>query len=321
MPERAPFPFVVGCGRSGTTLMRALLDAHPQIAVPFESYFPVWFARDQARYERSSGFDVASFLDDLLAHESFARWSLDPEAVRTHLSTTAPANYPDAIRACFALYASAHGKPRYADKTPLFVTHIPLLSSLFPEAVFVHLVRDGRDVALSRTEVAWGTGQFAQEALNWRDQVEQGRRDGRALGDVRYCEVKYETLLDDPEAVARRLCEFIAVDFDPAMLRYHEQADAVLESQPFPDEHQNLRRPPTKGLRSWRADLEPGRVALFDCLAGRTLSRFGYERTTARPSVRTRLHALAAEARHTATNGYRRSRSLVWRAVYSRAAP
>jgi hypothetical protein len=316
LAERPPFPIVVGCGRSGTTLVRALLDAHPEIAVPYESYFPVWFAKQRHRYELASGFAVDRFLDDFLAHESFTRWGLDAATTREQVRGADPATYPDAVRACFAAYATAHGKPRYADKTPIFVKHIPLLASLVPEAVFVHVIRDGRDVALSRTEVAWGTREFAQEGLNWRDQVEQGRRDGRALGATRYYELRYEALVDDPEAAARGLCACIAVDFDESMLRYHERTDTLIGSQAYPDEHQNLRRPPTKGLRSWRAELDPDRVALFDCLAGGTLGRFGYERGPARPSIGTRLHALAAEVRHTATNRYRQARSVAWRAVH-----
>jgi hypothetical protein len=316
MPERPPFAFVVGCGRSGTTLVRAMLDAHPQIAVPYESYFPVWFARQRTRYETPAGFALDRFIDDFLAHESFLHWGLDAATTREFLRAAEPGNYPDAIRACFAAYASAHGKPRYVDKTPIFVNHIPALASLFPEAVFVHLVRDGRDVALSRTQVAWGTRQFAQEGLRWRDEVERGRRDGRALGAARYHEVHYEALLEDPERAARELCEFIGVEFDPAMLRYYERVDQVLGSQPYPDEHQNLLRPPTKGLRSWRAELDADRVALFEQLAGPTLRRFGYPTESRSASGRVRLDALNARARYHANAQYRRARTALWRVIH-----
>jgi len=318
MAERAPFPFVVGCGRSGTTLVQAMLDAHPDIAVPFESYFPVWFARERSRYEQAGGFAVARFADDVLAHDSFIRWGLDASAVRARLLAAAPTDFAAAVRVCYAAFADAHGKHRYGDKTPIFVMHIPLLARLFPEAVFVHMIRDGRDVALSRTEVAWGTRRFAQEALRWREQIEQGRRDGRALGAARYHELRYESLLDDPEGAARELCAFIAADFDPAMLQYHEQPQRVLESQPFPSEHQNLRRPPTKGMRSWRGELTPEQIALFDSLAGPTLQRFGYAMGGAAASPRVRLDALGARAEYTAREQYRRGKSAAWRVVHAR---
>jgi hypothetical protein len=321
VPERPPFPFVVGCGRSGTTLVQALLNAHPDFAVPFESYFPVWFARHLDRYERPEGFALATFLDDVLAHESFRRWNLDPQWARATIEADAPANYPDAIRACFAAYARAQGKPRYADKTPIFISQIPLLSELFPEAVFVHLVRDGRDVALSRRKAAWGTHRLDLELLVWSAQIERGSRAGRALSPKRYREIRYEALVDDVERVARELCEFVRADFDPVMLRYPERAEQILVSQPFPEDHQNLLRPPTKGLSDWRRELSAPQVALCDALAGKTLRRFGYETSTA--PVPAALHARAAFAkmRYMSLTQYRRGRSALWRALHRSEGP
>jgi hypothetical protein len=321
MPERPPFPFIVGCGRSGTTLVQALLDAHPEFAVPFESYFPVWFARHLERYERADGFALATFLDDVLAHESFRRWNLDTDWVRATIEADAPANYADAVRACFAAYARARGKPRYADKTPIFISSIPLLAGLFPEAVFVHLVRDGRNVALSRGGARWGTHRPDLELLVWRTQIERGRRDGRALGPDRYREIHYEALVDDVEAVARELCGFVKADFDPAMLQYQDRAGQILESQPFPEDHQNLLRPPTKGLRDWRTELTADQVALFDALAGETLRRFGYETSPAPVPASTRARAVAARVRYTSLVQYRRVRSALWRATHRSALP
>ncbi len=317
---RAPFPFIVGCGRSGTTLMRALLDAHPELAVPFESYFPVWFARHRERYERPDGFATTTFVDDVLAHESFVRWGLDADTVRAEIIAATPATFPDAVRACFAAYARAHGKARYADKTPVFVLEIPLLAEMFPEAVFVHLVRDGRNVALSRGEVAWGNQRFDHQALLWREQVERGRADGRTLGAGRYREVHYEDLVAEPERVARELCEFVRLPFDPVMLEYHQQAAVVLGSQPFPDEHRNLLRPPTQGIRDWTEQLAPADVALFEALAGDTLTSFGYPRSTGGPSPRVRVRAEYARARYRATVSYRRLRGAAWRLAHPSAA-
>jgi hypothetical protein len=316
MSERAPFPFVVGCGRSGTTLVRALLDAHRDIAVPYESYFPVWFARQLARYERADGFSVDAYLDDLLHHESFARWDLDNTYVRESITEARPRDYPGAVRATYECYARAHGKPRYADKTPVFVVHIPLLAQLFPEAVFVHLVRDGRAVVLSRAEAAWGTDEVEFETLVWRSQVEQGRSAGRAIGPHRYREVRYEDLLDDPAAVCRGLCEFIGVEYDPAMLTYYERSEKIIAGQPFPDEHKNLARPPTKGLRDWRQELDPADLALFEQLAGSTLDAFGYERVSGGASGRVRARALKARARYATTMRYRSARSALWRLTH-----
>jgi predicted O-methyltransferase YrrM len=315
--ERVPFPIIVGCGRSGTTLVRAMLDAHPLVAVPDESYFPVWLGRHRARYEDGHDFALDRLIRDINGHESRARWGLDADGVRAALEAAAPRTFADAVRAYYAYYAQTRGKARYADKTPIFVLHMPLLASLFPEAIFVHLVRDGRDVALSRLETSWGTQRFDHEALQWRSHIEQGRRDGRALGPGRYMELHYEALLDDPERAAVQLCEFSCIPYDDRMLHYYEQSQSLVNAMEFPEEHRNLLRPPTKGLRDWRTDLRRTDAEVFDALAGPTLERFGYERSRARrSSSELRARVLEARLRYLADKWYRNVRSLVWRAVH-----
>jgi hypothetical protein len=320
MPDREPFPFIVGCGRSGTTLLRAMLDAHSDVAVPYESYFPVWFGRRRERYETAHGFAAERFLDDLLAHESFRRWGLANLDVRTALTEAHPDSYPDAIRACYALYARTRAKPRYADKTPAFVSHIPLLATMFPESVFVHIVRDGHAVVLSRAEAAWGSDRIDFEALLWRSQVRKGRADGAALGPDRYHEILYEDLVDDPERIAKELCRFVDIDFDPRMLEYHHRATRILDEQPFPDEHRNLLRPPTKGLRDWKAELKPDDLALFEELAGDALDAFGYERSIAVPRATMKARAMRSRFRFHSIVQYRRARSAAWRALHRGSA-
>jgi hypothetical protein len=314
-----PFPIVVGCGRSGTTLVRAMLNAHPAFAVPDESYFPAWLGRERARYERPEGFATDRFIGDLLAHESFGRWGLDADTVRAELQAAAPATFADGVRAYFACYAAAHGKPRYADKTPIFVLHIPLLAALFPEAVFVHMVRDGRDCVASRVETAWGTSEFSFETLEWKRHIERGRTDGAQLGSARYREFHYEDVVADPEHFARDLCRFAGADFEPEMLRYHESSAPLVDAMVHPDEHRNLLRPPTR-TRDWRKELEPEQIALFDALAGPTLAAFGYERAPTPANAEMQARALVARARYTSTVGYRRARSVAWRALHGAKA-
>jgi hypothetical protein len=313
--ERVPFPFIVGCGRSGTTLVRAMLDAHPDVAVPDESYFPAWFGRHRARYEDGDDFALDRLIRDINSHESRARWGLDADGVAAALRAATPRTFADAVRAYYTYYAHTRGKTRYVDKTPIFVLHIPLLASIFPEAVFVHLVRDGRDVTLSRLETSWGTQRFDHEALQWRSHIERGRRDGRALGPRRYMELHYESLLDDPARAAKQLCEFSCIPFDDRMLHYYERSESLVNAMEYPEEHRNLLRPPTKGLRDWHTELTDTDAEVFDALAGPTLERFGYERSRHQGSGH-RLRVYKARARYLTTMWYRKTRSFVWRVVH-----
>jgi hypothetical protein len=250
---RPIFPFVVGCSRSGTTLVRAMLDAHPLLAVPPESHFAI---EPRLRLRRDRWFRL---------------WGIDAPDVRG-------LDVADAVRAVFAAYAAAQGKPRYADKTPHYVSHLPLLAQRFPEARFVHVVRDGRDVALSLLEVPWGPDTIEGAALHWRRRVLEGR--AAALPPDRYRELRYEALVADPERELRALAPWLDLDYDPAMLAYPERALVV----PYPEHHARLAAPPTAGLRDHRRDLSAEDRARFEAVAGDALRELGYSPTDARAS-------------------------------------
>ncbi|HWH36066.1 MAG TPA: sulfotransferase [Acidimicrobiales bacterium] len=287
----APFAFLVGRGRSGTTLLRAILDSHPQLAIPDETHFLVGMAGMRDRFELGGGFCVGAFVDDLVARPGFASFGLSPGEVRRHLEAAPPLDYAAAVRAVFACYAASRGKTRYGDKTPLHVLHLPELARTFSDARFVHIIRDGRDVALSYLDVPWGAESVEEAAFLWKRAVETGRRDGRALGPQRYLEVRYEDLVDDPEGTVRQLCRFLELDFDPAMLRYYERAGEVAATMGRPETRTGLYRPPTKGLRDWRRQMEPGDVARFELIAGDLLATLGYGRASCGAGVGVRLGA------------------------------
>ena len=277
--DRSAFPFFVGRGRSGTTLLRAMFDAHPEMAVPDESHFVVTLGRRRAEFEHQGGFRSELFIDHLFGRPAFKLWGLDRDELLNDFERANPVDYPGAIRALYASYARSQGKSRYADKTPIYVLHIEFLSQLFPEAKFVHIIRDGRDVALSYLDMQWGPESVEEAAVYWKRFVKKGRSAGRSLGPSRYCEVKYERLLEDPEGIVRSLCSFLDLEFSDGMLRYFERADKVAGAMNNPDARKGLYLPPTKGLRDWRRDMSPRDRAVFDMLAGDLIEDLDYERS------------------------------------------
>lgn len=289
-PVVYPVPLLVGCRRSGTTLLRVMFDANPQLAVPLEAYFPI---RPRASWLDADGtLDAGRALARLRQTGWFVKLRLSDEALDAVAADEAIATYPDLLRALYRAYAQAQGKPRYGDKTPRHVIYLPELAQMFPEARFVHIVRDGRDVALSLLDVDKEMPDLRAAARFWRDRVTKAREDGRALGEDRYVEVRYEDLLDDTEGELRRLCAVVDLPYDDAMLRYYERIpDMVIGT----GEHRKLSKPPTKGLRDWRTVLSPSDVAAFDAIAGDTLEAFGYERGAATTSRGARLRVMASD--------------------------
>jgi hypothetical protein len=209
----------------------------------------------------------------------FASWGLALDDVQSVIEPTR--DYASAVRALYGVYARERGKSRYGDTTPRNALRMLEIKRLWPEARFIHVVRDGRNVALSFLETSFGPDDIERAAIRWRTRVLETAKAGHHLGSE-CTTVHYEELVADPERELRRLCGFVGLDFDDAMLRYHEHPEAVTDYIHNPEAHANLARPPTKGIRDWRSEMSPADVETFEQLAGLELSRFGYERRTPR---------------------------------------
>ena len=152
IPVQSVVPIFVSSGRSGLTLLRMIFDTHPELTVAHEPRFLATMAPNHARYERDLGLDIDRFLGDLYAVSNFRRLGLPREDVRSALEHQHPAGFAEAVRIVFGMYAQSRGKAMYGDKTPLYISFMEPIAGLLPEARFVHLVRDGRDVVVAYLE-------------------------------------------------------------------------------------------------------------------------------------------------------------------------
>jgi hypothetical protein len=309
-----PPVIVLGVRRSGTTLLRVMLDRNPELAIPDESYFVPKIA------ERHRGrIDPERFLDDLRRLPTLVEWGVTPEAVGARLVPGAEAG--EAIAAIFETYAALHGKGRWGDKTPLYMQQLALLDGLFPGASFVHLVRDGRDACLSFLAVprgimteSWAHPRNAGDfACQWRTEVRAARALGRRVGPGRYHEVRYESLVAETERDLREICAFVGLPYDASMLAYRASVD--VSSKP----HQtSLGKAPTPGLRDWRDEMARPDLDSFERVAGDLLAELGYElatRAPGPPGIRARLTLDRYRAKVAARKGVSRAvyRSPLWR--------
>ncbi|MGH2727706.1 MAG: sulfotransferase family protein [Actinomycetota bacterium] len=286
---RSPI-FVVGCARSGTTMLRAMLDAHRELAIPPESHFIPAMWRVRRRYGHPGPVDASRMASDVVSTFRFGEWGIPADAVRRRVDTLERPSFADAIDAVFLAYAGEHGKSRWGDKTPNYALDLALLADLFPDARFVHLVRDGRNVALSLLQMPWWPNTLPEAAQVWSHWTRKARSDGRALGPERYLEVRYEDLVDDPGASLRSVCAFAGLPYREEMLAYPESANG----NGTPDYHRNAQRPPTRGLRDWTRDMSQEDVALFEALAGEQIRAMGYSPAFDRLPRAVRLRASTA---------------------------
>ncbi len=268
--------FVVGLGRSGTTLLRLMLNAHPRIAIPYEGHFIPSYARRIGEYgdlERED--NLRRLLSDLLAEEKVREWDHEFEIDRVAERVRAP-TLAGALHALYEDYAEGKGKPRWGDKSS-YIDEIPIINDLFPTAQFIHIVRDGRDVVTSVLKQPWGPRDVIEGAAWWNDNTWVACRMGSILGPARYAEVRFEDLVSDPEKELKRLSRFLGEDFDPSMLEYHRSAeDRVPDGSS--SLHYNVNRAPMASRAgAWKETMHPGDVAVFSRQAHRMLGELGYE--------------------------------------------
>jgi hypothetical protein len=275
-----PCVFFVGCPRSGTTLIQRLANAHPELAVVHELH---WLPRawEQRTGIAADGTVEPELADILLADRRFRKLKLAPDRVHELAAERPP--YARLVSELFDLHGAAKGKRLVGEKTPGYVRHIGTLHELWPRARIVHVIRDGRDVALSLTSwhraertlgrfPTWSEDRVVTSALFWEWNVRQGR-DAAPLFGERYHEMRYEALVADAEGECRKLCDFLHITYDAAMLRFHE---GRVQDDPSLDAKRGW-RPVTAGLRDWRTEFKPSDIARFEAAAGSLLDELGYD--------------------------------------------
>lgn len=288
--ERAlsPAPFVVGVNRSGTTLLRLMLDAHPDLAIPPETHFVPELIETFGAGPAEPGRMAAA----IAAGREWSDFGFSEDELAAAISAEAATGAAGAVRAFFRLYAHRAGKPRWGDKTPAYGRSMTAIAGTLPEARFVHVIRDGRDVLLSIREHSDRRRPAERVAERWRSRVVDAREQARSL--PHYREVRFERLVSDPEPVLREICELIALPWSPAMLAHHRGAATRMEEMrrelPPSAERQALgveRRmatharaveapDPTRAER-WRRDLSDEDRRRFESVAGELLQELGYE--------------------------------------------
>ena len=264
--------FIVGCPRSGTGLLRNLLRSHPLLAFPTESHFipKLYRAYGDPRNEREARTLAAVILKTVWVQ----RWEINlPASAFGHFRS-----YRAVVSRLFEDWKQREGKTRWGDKTPQYVSEIPTLLEIFPSSKIIHIYRDGRDAALSWVRAPFGPENIYVAAQEWRRFVNAGRRVGVKLSPETYLEVRYETLLAEPEATMMCICEFINEPYSrkvlkPNLLRANRHSV-------FWHPHR-MRVSETEVVRSnsgmWRNAMRVSDQVIFESVAGDLLRELGYK--------------------------------------------
>lgn len=266
--------FVVACPRSGTTLLQLMLSAHPRIAIPPENRFVVegWMRRDRFGdlRERPNRVKLAKWIT---RRRMFRDLELDRKAVRRAI-VTGPPTIGSAMGIVMREYARSKGKPRWGDKRPVYLKHLERLLEMFPDAQFVHIVRDGRDCVASLKRMRWWRGGSLTAISRWVEAMRQAERARATLRADQYYELQYEHLVANPREELTRLCAFLGEEFAESMLEHHRTADATPKRKTWHARTQAAVT--TQAVNQWAEQLEPWELAALERVGRRHLVRYGY---------------------------------------------
>ncbi|MFJ3668621.1 sulfotransferase family protein [Streptomyces sp. NPDC090106] len=275
-PSERPV-FVLGCPRSGTTLLQLMLHAHPRIALPPETRFVL------PAYAGRRGFGD---LRDAANRAGLARWitgreesrfhelGLDADAVARRIEG-APPTLGSALGVPLRAYAERHGKVRWGDKRPAYALHVEEVLRLFPDAQFVHLVRDGRDCVASLLGMPWWHRGFHEAVATWAQVMDVTRRYAARLGPDSWHELRFEDLVADPEPPLRSLCGYLGEEYAPEMT---EPRAVAREAVPARKTWHRRTHGALDASRagSWEHRLTPDQIRLCEAVLGQRLVRNGY---------------------------------------------
>lgn len=271
-----PF-FIVGCARTGTTLLRTMLNHHPEVAIPLESLFIVDYLRqgDDVPIEKLKALIVAEC--------EIKEWGLQLRAE----DIAACQNVRELINRIHEIYTTAHDKEKWGQKTPRFVRYGSLFKQYYPDAKFIHVIRDPRAVtnSLIRSNIHNSNALFG--AKRWLKDTTYGRQLKQQYPDD-VLEIRYEDLVIAPEVTLRSVTDFLGLNFDEAMLRYHETGlqEYAKHQAYYQQTHERISKPPSPDrIEAWREKLDSPQIEVIEAICGDLMQELGYQKDFETPQL------------------------------------
>ncbi|PKP26438.1 MAG: hypothetical protein CVU06_03530 [Bacteroidetes bacterium HGW-Bacteroidetes-22] len=293
------FLFITGRPRSGTTLLRMLLDAHPNVIIPTECQFIVNLYGKYGHRKNWTNHDFESFLSDLQLQWKFNMWHIDLELLRQSLQNLRiGCTYADVCRAVYHSYKSIFSKSEItllADKNPGYAIYTKKISSIFPDARFIYINRDYRDNYVSIKEVGFDLSIPSLPAQKWKYFYRTFMASARVRPE-NYLYLRYEDLVMRPQETMSQVCGFAGIPYDQKMFSFHEKHmdfSRLYNPLVLSKFHRQIFAPVNQSrLGIWKEKLTAKEICLLDCTVGRLASEAGYEPMSVHANLKIHVSAL-----------------------------
>ncbi len=280
-----PIFFIVGRPRSGTTLLRCLLDAHPKINIPLECAFVIQLYSKYGKITKWNERKILSFYEDVLNFPNFQFWITDRDKLKTDLlNCIGECSYSIICKVVYQNNISFFKKENIlliGDKNPPYSLHTDQLLKIFPEARFIHIKRDYRDNAISMIRAKFESPIYSSLTYRWKylnKKIDKQKR----LTPNRFYTLRYEDLVTNTEFYLKEICLFLDIEFSENMKNYRDKINDMLAI--YPEElinkyHKSLLSPITNEKNyNWKHTLTKKQIKTCDIVMGSFAEDCGYER-------------------------------------------
>lgn len=283
--------FILGNPRSGTSLFRLMLNQHSKIVAPPESGFMQWWFKKYKNWDISDNFNnrINEFLDDLYESRKFETWKINRNALKEIILLKKPKDYAQLTECVYLAYDSNPENIKIiADKNNYYINHLTELKKIWPDAKFIHIIRDGRDVACSyldmselETDSPYKPNlpeNIRKIAKDWVDNNNEIAALSKKYPE-NYILIKYEDLIIDSRNTLANFCDFLGIEFDHKMLDYYKPSvrDKSEPKETLDWKKKTLEKPDLKRIGRYSCDLKKKQIELFNNIALPSLKLYGYE--------------------------------------------
>ncbi|WP_299114843.1 sulfotransferase [uncultured Winogradskyella sp.] len=270
--KTSPF-FIVGVQRSGTTLLRLLLNSHSEIAVPEEASFLKPLLKKKWIKDPICGEKLEKMVNYLRKNEQFKLWNFDREPLLQEIENKSQVTIKEVMEIMYSSYASHESKSIWGDKS-LFFSKMELIFQMFPKAKFIHIVRDGRDVFNSWRKMDQSMSNPSVMALDWGLKTYLVEKSMQNIPKENLLLIRYEDLLNNPKQTLESICKFINVGFEDKMLRFHQTSNKYIGKH-----HSDLifKAIDNSNIKKWERLLTSKEKRIYQIISGRYLKKYGYD--------------------------------------------
>lgn len=272
-----PF-FIVGSGRSGTTLLRMILSSHSSISIPPETWYIIPLVEKFPLNAELSAAQVKDAVDIICSHYRWSDIDVESQQLSAWAGQLDKPCLRDIIDLIYNHYLEKEGKRIWGDKTPPYIRYVPQLSALYPEAKFIHLIRDGRDVTRSFMSRNWIGPWLHNKTYEWKKSIQchmQYSKD--AALHSRILVVKYEELVLETEKTTRGICRFLGIEFEQNMLDWAAEVEKKVPSREIHIHEKLFRKPERSDIYRWKKEMTAREILVTESFIGKELRETGYQ--------------------------------------------